>query len=254
MSRLRPLGLFLALLFALPVLAAGTPAQIYNSGNALYAAGNYGDAIKAYQEVLNGGTQSADLYYNLGNAYLKAGRLGPAIVAYERALRQRPRDPDLAHNLRYARVQIKGRLPAVERGFWLQVWDQARDSFSLNELVVLLSVGWFLLGGGLAVRILLRQPWLRLAAAIALGAGVGVLVLAGPLFGAKLHKEVLTQPAVILEARTEARSGPGENNAELFQLFEGMKVIVNQCESGYCEVQVPGGLTGWIKAGTFEII
>ena len=254
MSRLRPLGLFLALLFALPAGAAGTPAQIYNSGNALYAAGHFGDAIKAYKEVLNLGIQNADLYYNLGNACLKAGQLGPAILAYQRAGRIKPRDPDIAHNLRYARVQIKGKLPAVERGFWLSLWDQARDSFSLNELLVILSAGWFLLGGGLAIRILFRYPWLRLSSSITLGAGLGLLVLTGPLFAAKLNQEVLTQRAVILEARAEARSGPGENNAELFQLFEGMAVIVNQCDSGYCEVRVPGGLTGWIKAGTFEIL
>jgi len=249
-----PAGLLLALLFALPAFAAGTPAQNYNSGNALYAAGNFGDAIKAYQEVLGQGVRNADLYYNLGNACLKAGQLGPAVLAYERALRLKPRDPDIAHNLRYARVQIKGKLPAVERGFWLKLWDQARDSFSLSELLQILSVGWFLFGGGLAVRIWFRPSWLRLAGAITLGSGLGLLILTGPLTAAKLNQEVLTRPAVILEARAEARSGPGENNAELFQLFEGMDVIVKQCDSGSCEVQVPGGLTGWIKAGTFEII
>jgi len=246
--------LFGALLSALSALAAESPATLYNAGNAAYAKGEFEEAIRSYRAALDQGGVAAEVEYNLGNACLKAGQLGPAMVAYERALRLKPRDPDLAHNLRYARVQIKGKLPVAERGFWLQVWDQARDSFSLDELLVALSAGWFLLGAGLSIRIIFRYPWLRLAASIALGTGIGILVLAGPLCAAKLSKEVLTQPAVILEARTEARSGPGENNAELFQLFEGMDVVVKQCESGYCEVRVPGGLAGWIKAGTFEII
>jgi tetratricopeptide (TPR) repeat protein len=243
-----------ALFCAFPAAGAESPAALYNAGNAAYGKGDFAGAIENYRAALGQGASSADLYYNLGNACLKAGRLGPAVAAYERALRLAPRDPDLAHNLRFARVQIKGKLPQVERGFWLQTWDQARDSFSLNELLTLLSVGWLLLGLGLAGRIFFRPAAPRIAASATLGVGLALLVLFAPLTLAKLKQEVWNSRAVVQAERTPARSGPGPQNAELFELFEGMEVNVKQCESGYCEVRVPGGLMGWIQAGTFEII
>lgn len=231
-----------------------TPAALFNAGNAAYAKGDFAAAIENYSAALRQGAVCADLYYNLGNAYLKSGRLGAAITAYERGRRLSPRDADLLHNLRFAQVQIKGKLPQVERGFWLQIWDQARDSFSLNEALVLISAGWFLLGLGLTGRILNPRRAFRTLANFSLGAGLVLLSLLGPLTAAKLKHEVWSSLAVIQVERTAARSGPGERNAELFELFEGMQVEVKQCESGYCEVRVPGGLAGWIPAGTFEII
>ena len=99
------------LFFALSAGAAQSPAALYNAGNAAYAKGEFEEAIRDYRAALDQGGVTAEVEYNLGNACLKAGQLGPAIVAYERALRLKPRDPDIAHNLRYARVQIKGKLP-----------------------------------------------------------------------------------------------------------------------------------------------
>lgn len=249
-------GMILALLLSLAAgraAAAETAAELYNQGNAAYGKGDFAQAAELYRSALAQGGKTAEVYYNLGNASWKAGDLGRAVAAYERAWRLKPRDPDAAHNLRFARVQIKGKLPAVERGFWLENWDRLRDGFSLDELTLVLSVGWFLFGGGLAARLSNHRPWMRSAGSAVLGAGLAALLLAGPVFAAKLQKEVLTQEAVILAERVEARSGPGPQNAQLFELFAGMDVIVRQCESGWCEVRVPGGLAGWIAAGTFEM-
>ncbi len=59
-------------------------------GASLYRMGNYGEAIKIYQQ------QKQD--YNLGNALAKSGDLQGALNAYNRYLKQNPKDKDAIFN------------------------------------------------------------------------------------------------------------------------------------------------------------
>ena len=64
--------------------------EIFQRGNQLYQAGDYGAAVEAYEAVLASGFESHELHYNLGNAYFKTGDLGRSILSWERALRFEP--------------------------------------------------------------------------------------------------------------------------------------------------------------------
>ncbi len=77
----------------------------FNLGDALYQQGNYEDAVKSFNTVLQ---QAADnktkaaAYHNLGNAMLKNNKLNESINAYKNALRYSPGDAGTQYNLSYA--------------------------------------------------------------------------------------------------------------------------------------------------------
>jgi tetratricopeptide (TPR) repeat protein len=79
----------------------------FEKGNALYQKGNYIEAVKAYESVLKGNKQSAELYFNIGNCYYKMNKVAPAIYNYEKALVLEPNDKEVQNNLKFAhKLQI----------------------------------------------------------------------------------------------------------------------------------------------------
>ena len=90
-----------ALAVALLILAAALPGcrreetatpveKLEQSGNQLYAAGEYEQAETAYRRALEAGPQSPRLQNNLGNALARSGKPGAAQAAYRRALELDP--------------------------------------------------------------------------------------------------------------------------------------------------------------------
>src|SRR5664279_1277626 len=78
--------------------------QLIIAANDFYIKGNYDNAIKGYEQVLNTGYESAELYYNLGNAYYKSKKIDHAILNYERAILLDPSDEDIIFNLELAKT------------------------------------------------------------------------------------------------------------------------------------------------------
>ncbi len=74
----------------------------FENGNKLYQQGQYEAAAEAYQSVLNGRQESAELYFNLANCYYKLNKVAPAIYNYEKALTLRPGDTEILNNLHFA--------------------------------------------------------------------------------------------------------------------------------------------------------
>ena len=76
---------------------------LFEQGNALYNDGNYEEAIKKYDAIIDNGQHSAELYFNLGNAHYKLNHVAPSIYYYEKALQLSPNDKEIKNNIAFAR-------------------------------------------------------------------------------------------------------------------------------------------------------
>jgi len=65
--------LFSLLIFPILLLAQEENLQIWEKANAYYTTEEYNQAISLYEQIVQTGKESAELYFNLGNAYYKAG-------------------------------------------------------------------------------------------------------------------------------------------------------------------------------------
>jgi uncharacterized protein YgiM (DUF1202 family) len=94
-----------------------------------------------------------------------------------------------------------------------------------------------------------RRRWRALAIAAALPA-----VLFAVSLGIKIYTDKAFQHAVVLAQKVYVRSGPGDDNASIFEIHEGLKVEVHHRRGGWAQISLPNGFNGWIPEASFELI
>lgn len=228
---------------------AQTPEEIFAQGNAAYNDGRYAEAAAAYRTVLKYQIRDARLEYNLGNAEFRIGRLGPAILHFERAKRLAPTDADILANLAFARASTFDRVPEPELFFavrWVRgVQDRVGPDRQAWAFLVLL---W---GIALVLIVVFSRPGGWSAAA---GWTLAALILVAALVGASWHVtyERLEgrQLAVVFDDVVEVLAGPGDNNAALFTVHEGLTVEIRAERQDWLQVSLPNGMNGWIRGSS----
>ena len=107
------IAILVLLLLAAPQATVDEADYFLRSGNDLYEAGNYDEAIIQYEKILDLGYENASLYYNMGNVYFKLGQIGKSILYYERAKKLSPRDEDIEFNLEIANFYVVDKIDEV---------------------------------------------------------------------------------------------------------------------------------------------
>ncbi len=227
-------------------LAAG-PEALLEQGNRAYAEGDYAGAAAAWDELVDGGHASGDIYYNLGNAYYRAGDLGRAILSWRRAELLAPRDGDIEANLERARRETSDRLEAPSRVtpfFW-------REMLSLREQG--LAAAW-LLGLLLSLGVVQRlRPGLPLAIPALLTGAPAALLALGAWAGLR---ELERRPgAVVLADRVAVRSAAGDAaGVVVFELHEGAEVQVRERFGDYAQIGLPDDRRGWLEIADLGLV
>jgi len=230
------------------LFAADSNETLFLEGNKYYQNGQYEEALGSYQRILDAGFESGPLYFNMGNCCYKLSRVGPSILFYERAKKRIPSDKDLAANLAMANLAVVDKiepLPEFILSKIIRITVHAIPGRILTGLVTacyLLSAGFLILWmlgrkGGL------RRAGLRGAAVFgALFAVFGIL-----LFG-QTRGDAARREAVILAAKADVMSGPGEQGGtEVFSLHEGTKVRLDRESGEWIEIILPDRKVGWVK-------
>ncbi len=115
---------------------------MYDKANQLYHNKNYDSASQLYQQMLNDGYCSADLFYNAGNTYYRLNKIGWAIWCYEKAL-QLHENKNYSENLSLAKKRIKEPIDKVNDIFFIRWWEALYTFFSVNVWAIL-ALAFFL--------------------------------------------------------------------------------------------------------------
>lgn len=138
----------LFILFILSVASLGVVHAddniMFEKANQLYRNKMYDSAANLYQQLLDDGYTSANLYYNAGNAYYKSQRIGMSIWCYKKAL-QLKRNKNIKDNLELAKMKISNPVPEIPQLFIIKWWQGLLNLLSINgwSIVAILA---FLLG------------------------------------------------------------------------------------------------------------
>lgn len=203
---------------------------------------DYLRAAALYQEILDRGVVSGALLYNQGNAFMRAGQRGRAIACYRQALVYRPRDPQLRANLQSALgpgAALQPPRAVLDYVFFWQDWIGYRGKVVATAWAA--SVAFIL--GLLALGVPPRR-WFRRAGWSVLALTVVVAASAAYDWYRFEHLEhgVVVQPEVV------ARKGNAESYAPAFTepLKEGAEFQVLERRGTWLQIQLPGGLAGWV--------
>lgn len=240
----------LVLLGASAAQAQTAPSELWDAANRHYQAGEYAQAAQSYEQLVQAGVATADVYFNLGTAELKAGRRGAAVLAFERAARLDPSDADVAFNLAEARRGIVDKVvgareeePLVER---------IGSRVNANAVGAAFLAAWVL---GLAM--LALRPFVRRGRGALLGGGVAAVAAAlvlGALLSAAAWTETRARYAVVVAPVAGVREGPAADFKAAFEVHEGLKVRVVGEERRFLRVRLPNGLEGWVDPNEVQVI
>lgn len=244
--------ILILIISSIPVLAGMQ--QVFDYANKHYSENDFQKAAELYEEVLNEGMASPELYFNLGNAYYRSNSLSKAILNYERALKLAPGDTDILFNLEIARAHLTDRIEEIPE-FFLYAWINSFASVFSSDGWAWLSIALFLIFLlAVAVFIFSRSIGLR---KIMLLAGIFFLLLTVT-SGAFSHKQMKiihnSSHAIIVSPMVVVKSSPDDNSADLFILHEGTKVTLGEELGQWREIRIADGKNGWTRSHHFEVI
>jgi tetratricopeptide (TPR) repeat protein len=223
---------------------------LFEQANAAYQEENYGEAVRLYESVLEGGFSSKAVYFNLGNAYYRQGEVAESILNYERALLLDPDDEDVRHNLSI--VQTTRVIDNIEPLPDLFIIGDIEDFFLGRSSrqwalvsIVLVWIAVVLVGAFL----FLRSPSLRRWTFFG---GLGFLLLSLIGVGVSLGRrniEVNSQEGIVFQPNVYVKDAPG-GKTDLIILHEGIKVAVSDSLDGWYNIRLEdakvGKIAGWV--------
>jgi tetratricopeptide (TPR) repeat protein len=247
---------YLMAIFALPLLSLGADSSsaLFSRGNALYAKGQYKEAMATYQQLIDQGYQSAAVYFNMGNASYKNDDIAPAVLYYEKAHKLAPGDDDINYNLKYVNLKTTDKIEEVPEFFLTRWWHAFILSFSTSALAVWSII--FVLAGS-AVLILYFFAGSVGVKRVAFYVAI-LLFFAGVLAMFTANRQLSYfedhREAVIFSSSVNVKSGPVDQSNTLFVIHDGTKVNVLDSSNGWTKISLANGNEGWVKQGDMKEI
>jgi tetratricopeptide (TPR) repeat protein len=217
---------------------------IFNRAVESYEKNEYPSAIRDFEQILDLGHKTGNIYYNLANSYLSNDELGKALINYEKAKIFIPQDPDLINNYRYARSLIK---QDDQSGSGLSQMTFLNGGMGFPSLpsLIFLFIGCYF---SFALFFIFLKIFKR-SITLNKNALLFVFVVFALIFlyfrCILLNIETLN---IVVPSVTDARFEPNEKSGSNYILYEGMKVNVLRNYRDWSRVKRGDGKIGWIKS------
>ena len=241
------------LAFTVSALSA-QPNNLMKDAERYYTANDFANAIKTYESILKQGFESPDLYFNLGNSYYKSNEIAKSVLNYERAKLLAPNDEDIQFNLDLVNQFVVDKINPMPRFIVTKWWQSLINSNSAD--------GWGRVSLIIFILMLVAAAGYIFASTVSLKkisfiAAIVLFVFCAFSFGfGSTQKTKMTnrKGAVIFSSTVTVKSSPDESGTDLFVIHEGLKVDIKEELSGWCNIKIADGSSGWVKQSTLEKI
>jgi len=213
------------------------------AAGALYNDGKWAEAARGYQQLVEGGEQSAELYYNLGASYYKGGAEGQAALWFRRSLLLDESQREASLSLAY--LERKLGIPGPQGAVRVWVVKHPKLVLLAAGTLLLLAAALFLL----SVRALLRGGRLRSQIARVVG---GLLLVLLPVLLVRWLCRQAPDPgktAVVVAEAVSLRSAPFESGSVISPLPPGTALRILDNDIGaWLYLELPSGERGYAPA------
>lgn len=225
---------------------------MFDKANQLYHNKNYDSAAQLYQQMINDGYCSPDLFYNAGNTYYRLNRIGLSIWCYEKATSLH-HDKNYSENLALAKKRIREPIDEIPDIFFIRWWEScyqflSSNGWAVSALVFFLLAMALLFLGKLKPAMTLPR-WLSNSCFLLTACCLLML-------GVRTYNDKFHFKGIILQSRTLFT--PQSRKESIF-LSEGIKIKVVELHpdrssgpgSTAVIVRLPDGRTGKIDRNSF---
>ena len=227
----------------------------FEKANSLYNEGVYAAAIQAYENILNNGLHSAEVYYNLANCYYKQNNVGHSIYYYEKALVLAPKDKSILNNLAFAQKMTVDKIEPVPEAGFLNFINASARLLPLDAWAVV-CVGLMLVFIGFFTAYYLSSSTRKKRLFFLLGSlSVFALFIALSLTFQKERLLNTENYAVVFSQAVDVRLEPNLKSESVFRLHEGAKIrILESFQEAWSKIKLADGKTGWIPNDDFKFL
>lgn len=225
--------------------------QSFQEGVKLYQSKDFAKALVSFESALKENPHNISLLTNLGLVSFELGKKGQALGYLRRALEL---DTDFGPAVQASKY-VWSQLEVKELPHRIETYETIRSYFLKQvHLSSFLFLGGlcFFFSGWLFIRYF-GQRKKAFDDELPLPAFPTVATLLAFFFVALLLLSLLKaydltlDRATIIAEKVSMHTAPSENETSLFELSQGLEVIVRKSENDWLQVTYPGGPTGWIK-------
>ena len=234
----------IALSCAFVPVARGAENPAFARANQDFSEGHFQEAAAGYQELVDSGQWSANLFYDLGNAWFRLGDFGQAILNYERALALDPHHPEAAANLALVRDEAHA----------LELRSEGLDRYlaagtSIQCSIVASMAFWLAL---FAATRLFFSP--RRSAALLSLIVLATVVFAGAVFALYSRENGAKGDglAIVTGKKIEARLATADSAKSVLALPPGSEIEILSQRGDWLYAALPNDLRGWIPANSAQ--
>ncbi len=115
-------------------------------------------------------------------------------------------------------------------------------------LLFLVSNGFF------GLHVLARNPSLAFRALISTFIAGSLVLVFGCSLAWKIYEQAHRLEGVVIEQKSEVRSGPGTENITVFTVHEGILLRIRGESGGWYQVSLPNGWSGWLQKNSVRVL
>ena len=199
-----------------------------------------------YEQILNDGKHSSELYYNLGNAYYRLNQVAESIYFFEKAKQLAPENQDIQINSSFAQNMTLDAIEPLPESQLAQIQKRVFELFStdmwskLTLLLLWLSALLFL-GYLFTKTTRLKRGYFFLSLVLFLFFMGSFLIT---FF--KYSTSHQTQYAILFSKQIDTWSEPNQQGDLLFVLHEGTKLQLLDSLAEWQKIRIANGSEGWL--------
>lgn len=222
--------------------------------NDYYTKAQYQDAINTYNNILELGYESPEIYYNIANAYYKENVIALAILNYEKAIQLAPNDEDIKYNLELTNRFVIDKIEVLPV-FFITGWIRNLKSMFTSDLWAIISLICFILTlVFISIFLYSRRVGLK---KISVSFAFFILIMStiSFVFSYQQKQAILNgNTAIVTSLSVTVKSSPDISGTDLFVVHEGTKVWIKDKISDWNKIKLSDGSIGWLKADDIEVI
>jgi len=239
--------LFFVSIFVLQISFAQDFESIFKKGNYAYNEGDFEKAISFYEQILDYGQHSSDLYFNLGNAYYRSNRVAESIFYFEKAKQLDPSNDKIKFNSLFAKNMTIDSIEELPKSQLEELKINIFYFFSIeNWAIITVCFSWLFL---LLFSLYLFNKKPRLKRIFFLFSTFCLFILISTFTIAYLSEKErkFEEFAILFSNQLNIWPEPNERGEIKFILHKGTKVVLLEKLDEWQKIRIANGSEGWVK-------
>ena len=212
--------------------------NLFNQANNLYAKEEYKAAQEIYEEIIQSGILSPEVYYNLGNCYYKKNDWANAIWCYEKSIQIKKQEKTV-YNLNLAKLNIIDKIDLLPKIFYKKWWNNLTQLLTIKnwQILTLLSI-WIMF----LYHLIINKRRLNYKIKILIIFPILLFFISLSAYYKNNQEE-----AIIMNSNIILTSAPSNNSTNLFSIHSGTKIEIIDEIGEWINIRIANGNTGWMK-------